>query len=123
MHVLTSRRQPHICALGSPPPLFTFLSACCRKQNTLKKQCTVLFGGMICVNKGYTPKTTSDLCVPSLPQVQGHVDDAVANGARVTIGGKRPDLPQPYDKVLHSVLLQAVRACGPWLPSRHALAS
>ncbi len=35
------------------------------------------------------------LCV----QVQGHVDDAVAKGATVTVGGKIPDLPEPYNKV------------------------
>jgi len=32
-------------------------------------------------------------------QVQGHVDDAIAKGATATVGGKRPDLPAPYDKV------------------------
>jgi len=31
--------------------------------------------------------------------VQGHVDDAIAKGATATVGGKRPDLPAPYDKV------------------------
>lgn len=35
------------------------------------------------------------LCV----QVQGHVDDAVAKGATVTVGGSKPDLPEPYNKV------------------------
>ena len=35
-------------------------------------------------------------------QVQGHVEDAIAKGGRVTIGGKRPDLPEPYNKVRSS---------------------
>jgi acyl-CoA reductase-like NAD-dependent aldehyde dehydrogenase len=40
-------------------------------------------------------------------QVQSHVEDAVAKGGRVTIGGKRPDLPEPYNKVcVVSVRLQ-----------------
>ena len=34
-----------------------------------------------------------------LLQVSGHVEDAVAKGAKVTIGGKIPDLPEPYNKV------------------------
>ena len=34
-----------------------------------------------------------------LLQVSGHVEDAVAKGATVTIGGKIPDLPEPYNKV------------------------
>ena len=40
-------------------------------------------------------------------QVQGHVEDAVDKGAKVLIGGKRPDLPLPYNKVLprHSLHL------------------
>ena len=33
-------------------------------------------------------------------QVHGHVEDAVAKGATVTIGGKIPDLPEPYNKVI-----------------------
>ena len=32
-------------------------------------------------------------------QVQGHVDDAVAKGATITVGGSKPDLPEPYNKV------------------------
>ena len=39
----------------------------------------------------------TDLLV--LLQVSGHVEDAVAKGATVTIGGKIPDLPEPYNKV------------------------
>jgi len=34
-------------------------------------------------------------------QVQEHVEDAVKKGGKVTIGGKRPDLPEPYNKVCH----------------------
>ena len=34
-----------------------------------------------------------------LLQVSGHVEDAVAKGATVTIGGQIPDLPEPYNKV------------------------
>ena len=32
-------------------------------------------------------------------QVAAHVEDAVSKGATVTIGGKKPDLPEPYNKV------------------------
>jgi hypothetical protein len=32
-------------------------------------------------------------------QVAAHVEDAVSKGATVTIGGKLPDLPEPYNKV------------------------
>ena len=32
-------------------------------------------------------------------QVAAHVEDAVSKGAKVTIGGKKPDLPEPYNKV------------------------
>ena len=39
------------------------------------------------------------LACPFLVQVHAHVEDAVAKGARVTIGGKKPDLPEPYNKV------------------------
>ena len=31
-------------------------------------------------------------------QVQGHVDDALAKGAKALTGGKRPDMQAPYDK-------------------------
>ena len=31
-------------------------------------------------------------------QVQGHVDDAVAKGAKALTGGSKPDLQAPYDK-------------------------
>ena len=31
-------------------------------------------------------------------QVQGHVDDALAKGAKALTGGQKPDLPAPYDK-------------------------
>ncbi|CAL8462841.1 g2375 [Coccomyxa elongata] len=34
----------------------------------------------------------------AVERVQGHVDDAVAKGATVTVGGKKPDLPEPYNK-------------------------
>ena len=51
-------------------------------------------------------------------QVQGHVDDAVAKGATVTIGGKRPDLPQPHDKVRRSMLAVAALTCCAWPPTR-----
>jgi len=30
--------------------------------------------------------------------VQGHVDDALAKGAKALTGGKRPDMQAPYDK-------------------------
>ena len=29
------------------------------------------------------------------------MEDAVSKGAKVTIGGKKPDLPEPYNKVSH----------------------
>lgn len=35
----------------------------------------------------------------SVMQVAAHVEDAVSKGATVTIGGKKPDLPEPYNKV------------------------
>ena len=38
-------------------------------------------------------------------QVQEHVDDAVKKGGKVTIGGKRPDLPEPYNKVCHNAFM------------------
>ncbi len=38
-------------------------------------------------------------------QVAAHVEDAVSKGAKVTIGGKEPDLPEPYNKVCRSALL------------------
>ena len=41
----------------------------------------------------------TDLLMLLLLQVSGHVEDAVAKGATVTIGGKIPDLPEPYNKV------------------------
>ena len=41
----------------------------------------------------------TDLLMLVLLQVSGHVEDAVAKGAKVTIGGKIPDLPEPYNKV------------------------
>ena len=31
-------------------------------------------------------------------QVQGHVDDALAKGAKALTGGSKPDLKAPYDK-------------------------
>lgn len=31
-------------------------------------------------------------------QVQGHVDDALAKGAKALTGGKRPEMQAPYDK-------------------------
>jgi hypothetical protein len=31
-------------------------------------------------------------------QVQGHVDDALAKGAKALTGGKRPHMQAPYDK-------------------------
>ncbi|KAK9907600.1 hypothetical protein WJX75_006819 [Coccomyxa subellipsoidea] len=34
----------------------------------------------------------------AVERVQGHVDDAVAKGATVTVGGSTPDLPEPYNK-------------------------
>ena len=41
----------------------------------------------------------TDVLMLVLLQVSGHVEDAVAKGAKVTIGGKIPDLPEPYNKV------------------------
>ena len=32
-----------------------------------------------------------------------HVEDAISKGAKVTIGGKKPDLPEPYNKVGHAL--------------------
>lgn len=47
----------------------------------------------------------SDLCLANFVlvefsgmQVQGHVDDALAKGAKALTGGKRPDMQAPYDK-------------------------
>lgn len=31
-------------------------------------------------------------------QVQGHVDDALANGAKALTGGSKPEMQAPYDK-------------------------
>jgi hypothetical protein len=42
-------------------------------------------------------RTLLTVCV--VRQVQAHVEDAVAKGAVVTVGGCRPDLPEPYNKV------------------------
>ena len=38
------------------------------------------------------------------------MEDAVSKGGKVTIGGKKPDLPEPYNKVCHAL---------PYLPPRH----
>ncbi len=43
-------------------------------------------------------------------QVAGHVEDAVAKGATVTIGGSKPDLPEPYNKVKKTFLTGARQA-------------
>ncbi len=44
----------------------------------------------------------ANVCISLCVQVQGHVDDAVAKGATVTVGGSKPDLPEPYNKVVFS---------------------
>lgn len=36
--------------------------------------------------------------MPSSLQVQGHVEDALAKGAKALTGGKKADLQAPYDK-------------------------
>jgi len=53
--------------------------------------------------KGCERKVWSDLCLANFVlvsgmQVQGHVDDALAKGAKALTGGKRPDMQAPYDK-------------------------
>lgn len=55
-------------------------------------------------------------------QVQGHVDDAVAKGATVTVGGKKPDLPEPYNKVglPAAGYPQHVSLAGPIAPRQNA---
>ena len=55
--------------------------------------------------KGCERNVWSDLCLANFVlvefsgmQVQGHVDDALAKGAKALTGGKRPDMQAPYDK-------------------------
>lgn len=57
-------------------------------------------------------------------QVQGHVDDALAKGAKALTGGKKADLQAPYDKgyffaptVLSDCTIDMkVRSCLPSFP-------
>ena len=37
--------------------------------------------------------------------------DAISKGAKVTIGGKKPDLPEPYNKVCCTAVLLCLAAC------------
>ena len=61
----------------------------------------------------------------SFLQVQGHVDDALAKGAKALTGGKKADLQAPYDKgyfftptVLSDCTIDMkVRSCFPSFPS------
>ncbi|DBB06011.1 TPA: hypothetical protein ACH3X3_009992 [Trebouxia sp. C0006] len=49
---------------------------------------------------GMDPNTTLGPLISqaAVDRVQGHVDDALAKGAKALTGGKRPDMQAPYDK-------------------------
>ena len=51
-------------------------------------------------------------CASGHAQVAAHVEDAVSKGATVTIGGKKPDLPEPYNKVCHTASVFALKPCS-----------
>ncbi|CAL5223342.1 g5844 [Coccomyxa viridis] len=49
---------------------------------------------------GLDPSTTLGPLIghSAVDRVAAHVEDAISKGAKVTIGGKKPDLPEPYNK-------------------------